>query len=93
MRLESWSVVGDQNPYLAPEARSIHLQGYVFGHPNHKDGTHVITSPIVGVDGRLITTKSGHTYQLGEVNPEYQKVYHDRDLSLNAKEPIKLIKP
>lgn len=38
--------------------------GYVFGHPNFADGTHVVTSPVVDVDDRFFITHSGTQYEI-----------------------------
>lgn len=74
-RLENWSVVGSDNPYLAPELQSPMLKGEVYDHPSHLDGTYVTTSAIVGTDGIGISTYSGSYYTLGEVDTEYELAY------------------
>jgi hypothetical protein len=74
--LNNWSMVGDPNPYLAPECRSYHLQGYVSNHPNFEDGHGITTSRIVSMkDENIIITKSGSEYTLGTVDPEYERLY------------------
>ncbi|MDY6958323.1 MAG: hypothetical protein SVK08_04125 [Halobacteriota archaeon] len=80
MKLENWSVVSNATPYTAPEAIVPSLQGYVYNHPKHEDGKHVITSHIVAVYGRKVQTWSGSIYELGKVDPKYQEAYPDRDL-------------
>lgn len=71
-RLEQWSTcrLGD-DPYVPPEMSLLCLQGQVFGHARKGDGTKVTTSPIVAVDGRVITTASGSVYELGEPDPGF----------------------
>ena len=78
MRLENWSVVfSDNDPYLHPELQTLSLCGNVFNHPRFKDGKRVTTSSIKGFDGELIMTSSGSKYELGEIDPEYEKLYPD----------------
>jgi hypothetical protein len=74
MILNNWSVVSDPDPYLAPELRTRCLQGIVYGHPLHHEGTRITTSPIVSIDPfeETITTKSGSVYCLGFVDPKYE---------------------
>jgi hypothetical protein len=76
MKLENWSVTcrWDQ-PYIAPELKTC-LQGLVYGHPEFPDGETVTTSIIkeVTVEGHIVT-KSGSTYELGEVDPAYELAY------------------
>ena len=79
-------MVTKATPYTAPEAIVPSLQGNVFGHPNHEEGTYVITSHIVAVYGRKVQTWSGPIYELGKVDPKYQEAYPDRDL--DGPEPI-----
>jgi hypothetical protein len=50
IRIESWSVVIGGTVPDAPEARTSHLCGHVYGHPRFPDGTAVRTSPIIGYD-------------------------------------------
>lgn len=77
MRLENWSVVSPQtDPYKAPELCSLVLRGNVYGHPNFEDGKEIITSTIVETtDDGKIKTYSGNVYELGEVDPEYERLY------------------
>ena len=44
--LNNWSVVGTENPYLAPECRTVHLAGNVINHPRLGDAKSIITSAI-----------------------------------------------
>lgn len=68
-----WAVIGDTCPYSAPEIRSRHLQGIVYNHPDHRDGTLVTTSRIISfnVETREVLTENGRTYVLGEPRKEY----------------------
>jgi hypothetical protein len=70
--IKNWSVTSKyDNVYMPPEARTLYLQGYVYGHPKFKDGDSIRTSAIKAVDGNLVTTLSGSTYQLDEPHPNF----------------------
>lgn len=72
VRIEDWSVfVAD--PWKAPEINKTCLQGKVYGHPRFDDGHSVKTGDIAAVNGRVVTTKNGTVYELGEINPEYRE--------------------
>jgi len=58
VRIEQWRVVRDALGRLC-------LEGAVHGHPHKAEGTLVITSPIVDIDGRRIETRTGTEYELG----------------------------
>jgi len=75
MILENWSLVF-KDPYQAPELQRPALHGDVYGHPNFEDGSTVTTSTIVGItDDEKIITHSGSEYELGEVDPRYEKLF------------------
>ena len=76
MRLENWSIT--RGLYEAPE-QGCNLIGDVYGHPTRPDGRHVRTSKVVRVDfiTRTIETISGSIYELGEVDPNYEKMFPD----------------
>ena len=83
IRLENWSVVTlDNDPYKAPELKHPHLCGIAYGHPKFDDGKMVTTSTIMWKKQLTVVTLSGTYYMLGEVDPEYEKLYP------NAKERI-----
>ena len=77
MKLENWCICAKRmsDAYIAPELVAVRLAGNVANHPAFKDGSHVTTSPIVAFDGDKVKTKSGSLYELGEVDPDYEKVY------------------
>ena len=76
MRIENWSLADTSyDPYKAPEQLRPRLAGKVYSHPRFADGEDVITSPIVGVEGDKVRTLSGSLYELGEVDPSYEKVF------------------
>lgn len=70
-KLNNWSVVINNSP----EFDSLH--GNVSGHPKIPDGSLVTTSPIArsSDDGCIITKNT--TYELGEIDSEYEKLYPD----------------
>ena len=75
MRLENWSVVS----YYEEEGGSIH--GEVYGNPKFIDGHHVVTSMVEAIDPvkRTVTTHSGSVYELGKVDPEWEKIFPDAE--------------
>ena len=94
-KLDNWAVVFE-DPYLPPERQTKHLCGVVTGHPNprHEDGKEIVTSTIKAVSGRVVTTMSGTTYELGEANPQYQSFMEEwarrTGKSIDPEEPIKM---
>ena len=76
MRLENWSLT--HGLYQAPE-QGCHLIGNVYGHPTRPDGRRVRTSTVVRIDRitETIETRSGSIYELGEVDPDYERMFPD----------------
>lgn len=71
--LEKWEVWAfGADPANLPNAIGCKLTGVVTGHPRKPDGEEVVTTRIVKVEGRLITTKSGTVYRLGAPSLEYR---------------------
>lgn len=73
MKLENWKMVELADPFMAPEMRSPRLGGNVHGNPRFEEGYAITTSPIESVEGRVVTTRSGSVYELGDPDPEYLK--------------------
>jgi hypothetical protein len=89
--LREWGIKGSNNPYLPPESQTRHLFGEVYGHPRIEDGHHVLTSPIVKVEGRKVTTKSGNVYELGAASSDYMEWCVNNDTHLPVGDnPIKV---
>lgn len=101
VRLRQWSIVasviqngdGSLIGYLAPERipQRRRLKGRVYGHPNprHPDGKEVVTSSIVGVRGRLVTTSNGTEYLLeGAPDPKYEQFCIEKGYSINRDSPV-----
>ena len=76
--LENWSMVAIiEDPYKAPELMQFALRGVVYGHLRFNDGVRVLTSNIIGVDGKIVLTRSGSRYELGTVDAEYEELFPD----------------
>ena len=75
-KLEHWSLrsrpLGRVQP---PEEDGVCLLGFVVGHPRHSDGKEVLTSPVMHYGANRIVTKSGSEYELGLVDPSYERCY------------------
>lgn len=73
IRLENWAMVGD-DPFVPPELQIKRLHGFVYGHPNHEDGSEITTTRIISLelDSKLVNTRNT-TYMLGKPEPEYLK--------------------
>jgi len=92
-KLEDWSAEGRQNLWSAPELQRISIVGRVYGHPDQEtfpDGDRICTSYVKNVDGRIITTHSGSTYELGEIAPEYEQWITNQGYTYNYENPIKV---
>jgi hypothetical protein len=55
----------------------LRLFGFVFGHPRHLDGKELLTSPVVRCHANRIVTRSGSEYELGSIDPAYERRYPD----------------
>ena len=88
-RLENWSLHFKGGDYDPPESWTQHLVGTVYNYKDparHPDGKRIVTSTIAGIEDGLVITAHGSRYQLGEVDPDYEKEFP------NAKERILNIK-
>lgn len=81
MKLDNWALVSIPDPYKPPETMKQYLHGEVSGNPKFVNGSSITTSRFVGItrkDGKYYgRTNSGSLYELGHVNPEYEKTYPD----------------
>lgn len=96
VKLENWSVVdcgGDHcNFYQAPEQISHCLFGEVYGHPLHKDGKRVRTSPIKFINGKYVVSTSGTEYELGKSDETYVSWCVEQGVHVpTEEEPIRCI--
>jgi hypothetical protein len=82
VRIENWSIVEDEDPYVAPEAKGKYLSGKIYGHPLHEDGKNITTSRLVklDIDNDMAETLSGTEYILGNIDPDYLKWRQDNDV-------------
>jgi hypothetical protein len=83
--LHRWSVVNDTDPYKAPEQNAVRLSGF-----RNQDSRRVTTSVIISVDGREVTTYSGSTYILEDIDPDYLKHLDDIGEIYNPDNPIRI---
>jgi hypothetical protein len=93
-RLKNWAVVGNTDPYAAPELFGSQLNGLVYDHPSGHflDGEPVTTSSIVKAEGRQITTRSGTVYLLdGPPAPEYVAFCKSIGRTIDEANPIKRV--
>mgnify|MGYP001611761097 CR=1 FL=1 len=100
-RLEEWAVVrngGDWDGYSAPELATFSLVGRVYDDPRHdpetgrfQDGHRIHTSPIVASEGRVVTTRSGTRYELGEASESYRTYLSDQGRELDPEQPVKVL--
>jgi len=95
MKLHNWSVqfertLGSEQRYMAPELVARCIVGDVEGHPSRPDGETVITSRIISVEGRTVTTRSGSVYTLGKIAPSYRKYLRTVSPDWDHRKPIKV---
>lgn len=99
--IQNWAVVSTQGEqgdgkahFSLPAAEKLAIHGRVLNHPRIKigagDGKQIITSRIRKVKGHQITTISGTTYELGNVNPDYVEWLEQNGITFNESNPIKL---
>jgi len=90
--LRNWSVVTNQNGYLAPELAKAYLSGEVKNNPNFHDGEKIVTTRIIKAVGRFITTKSGSIYELvGAPSENYLNWLQENNLRYDKHNPVKMI--
>jgi len=90
--LNNWSTTTINNdPYLAPELRKIHLQGKVTGHPCFPDGHQITTTRIIDADGLVVKTKNT-TYHLGTIDPGFEAWLAEHRPDFDPENPITIIK-
>ena len=83
--LHKWSVQTETNPYIAPEMRSIQLVGF-----RDNETKRVVTSPVVKIDGKTITTRSGSVYLLQDISTEYLAWMMEQGIPYEVENPIKV---
>lgn len=86
IHLHNWAVVTDNDPFKAPEIRGSYLRG-----TREDELKPVVTSRIMSVNGREITTRNT-IYVLGEIDLEYLQWIKDDGLEYDYDNPIKMKK-
>lgn len=69
--INEYKMVVSGNVYQAPEIRRFFLQG-IAGWIEGDEPCYVLTSPVVKVEGNVVTTRSGSRYVMGTKHPESQ---------------------
>jgi hypothetical protein len=76
MMLRNWSLRSRPSGQLeSPEQEGSCLYGLIIGHPLHRDGKEVLTSPVAARCANHIVTKSGSEYDLADPDPAYERLY------------------
>lgn len=65
------------------------ILGELKNHPRHLDGAEILTSRIVEVNGRMVSTRRGSQYQLGEPDPGYLKWIQENIPSWDPENPLR----
>lgn len=83
-----WHVMAARDPYTAPELRRVQIVGVPSS--GHNAGHRIITSPIVTARGRVVTTESGSTYELGRASPKYLAWLKEQRIPYDTRQPIRV---
>ena len=76
MKLQNLSVRSRPwGQFQPPEQEGSCLYGLIVGHPLHRDGKEVLTSSIAARRADCVVTRSGSEYELGEIDPHYERLY------------------
>lgn len=81
--LHRWAVTMMGDTYTAPEARTYCLTGF-----RDEETKAIVTSTIVSVQGREVTTYSGSVYILEDISPDYLKWLDENGFEVSADSPI-----
>lgn len=82
----------DCDPYMAPELRTLHLHGEIPIERVKHRRERVVSSAITAVDGRFVTTESGHVYQLKSPDRKWKAWLKTQGIVYDTHEPIKFEK-
>lgn len=83
--LHCWSVGSTGDPFQAPELHHKRLAGR-----RCEDDREIVTSSIVSVDGRRVTTYSGSVYILEDIDPSFLAWMKDNNYEYDPENPIKV---
>jgi len=92
VRIENWAVSYDDpaDIYTAPELKSRHLIGKVYGHPGFPDGEEISTGTLLSCSGRTASTRKT-TYVLGNPNPDYIAFLAEQGLpEIDPEQPLRI---
>ena len=84
-RLENWSIIGDFDPYKAPELQYKMLQGEIYDDEKKRfnDGRYVRTSQLIELNIKNNYAQTKNTkYILGKVSEDYLKWLKENDMTL-----------
>ena len=85
--LKNWGVRGEPDPYRAPEITPSVLCGDVYHHPDHKDGTYIITSKIVNSLDTIVETLNSY-YELKEPCVTYTLWCESKGITIDPDNPV-----
>ena len=88
VHLDDWAIVGEANPYQAPECRVMQLTGKVYNHPRFSNGEVVTTSRVVSSSGTTVETYNT-TYDLGRMSEEYKEWCSSMGIDVDSSAPVK----
>lgn len=88
--LRNWWVEHCQaQAFQPPELRDhFHLAGTVTSH--HGGARTILTGRVMSTAGRLVTTRSGSVYELGEPSPAYLDWLREHGKTLDEAQPVKV---
>lgn len=84
-RLENWSIVGDLDPYQAPELQVKYLEGEIFDDELNRfpDGSEITTSKLAKLDFSNMIAKTKNTkYILGKMSDGYAEWLNENNINL-----------
>jgi len=71
--IENWRCVSDPVEEAIPrQLKSTYIEGFIYEHPDYKDGSPIRTYAVVLAKKKLIFTASGDIHALGKVDPVYK---------------------
>jgi hypothetical protein len=77
-KLQNWSLHSrPPGQWQSPEEDGGRVFGFVFGNPRHLDGKELLTSAVMRCSANHIVTRSGSEYELGSIDPAYERRYPD----------------
>ncbi len=90
--IDRWGTAFWHGAYTAPELQGICIVGVVRDPTIAEDDRSIRTSKVVGAKGRIVTTQSGSTYELGEPDPAFLAYLAETGRTYDPENPIKVVK-